>query len=102
MITAEIAGYTLAGNNVCSDCVRDWAEHQLRRESHRFGFGTTTLEDLLNALAGLWDVDREYADSEDFPVPFSYQTAQADVDSAVHYGEPTPHCNCGNDFTGEF
>lgn len=103
MITVEIAGYTFDTENKCPDCVRDWAIAQLRREGYgRFGFDASTTEDLLNTLAGLWDVDRDYADSNDFPVPFSGQQAHTDASHAALDGENAPTCQCGVDFLGEF
>lgn len=103
LITAEIAGYTHDTENKCPDCVRDWVEAQLRREGHgRFGFDGSTTEDLLNSLAGLWDIDRDYVDSNDFPVPFSGQQACTDASWAAFEGQDNPTCTCGNDFLGEF
>lgn len=103
MITVEIAGYTLNAENKCPDCIRDWVEYELRREGHgRFGFDGSTTEELLFMLAGLWEIDRDYADSDDFPVPFSGQQAYTDASRTAFDGEHAPRCQCGNDFLGEF
>jgi hypothetical protein len=107
VITAEIAGYTFNADNYCPECVHIWAIVNLEDENYRPDRPLTqwTTEGLLNVLAALWDVDREYADSNDFPVPFSGQTAEHDLGWALHDGESIPVCagsNCGNDFTGEF
>lgn len=59
-------------------------------------------EALLDVLAGLWDIDRAYADSDDFPVPFSGQQAYTDASHAALDGQAEPRCQCGNDFLGEF
>jgi hypothetical protein len=107
VITAEIAGYTFNIDNYCPECVHIWAVVNLENESYRPDRPLTqwATEELLNVLAALWDVDREYADPEDFPVPFSYAQAESARDRSTHYGDPLPMCagsNCGNDFLGEF
>ena len=103
MITAEIAGYILADDSKCPDCTRDWVVYHLRKEGHgRFGFDASVTEDLLNMFAGLSDVDRDYADSDEFPVPFSGQQAQTDAARAALDGDNAPTCQCGVDFLGEF
>lgn len=107
MITAEIAGYTFNADNYCPECIREWVLFKLGTEGYQspVDISTWTTEGLLNALAALWDVDRDYADSNDYPVPFSGQTAITDKQLAVCDGDPTPRCagnGCHNDFTGEF
>lgn len=99
MIGAEIAGYTHDTENKCVDCVRTWAVKQLQREGYSPVLTEWTTEGLLNALAALWDVDRDYADSDDFPVPFSRQTAETDLSWADHEGASPDRCPCGESFT---
>jgi hypothetical protein len=101
MITAEIAGYTHDTENKCVECVAAWARLNLMNEGYWQTTGKST-EELLSLLAGLWDVDRAYVDSEDFPVPFSGQTAESEADRAILEGSSPETCQCGNDFTGEF
>jgi hypothetical protein len=50
-------------------------------------------EALLNVLALLWDVDREYADPDDFPVPFSRGEAREQTTRAIYEKENPPLCN---------
>jgi hypothetical protein len=104
LITAEIAGYTHDTETKCVECVRTWATRELQREQYwpEGGFSAWSTEGLLNALAALWAVDRDWADSNDFPLPFSGQTAITDKQLAVCDGDPTPRCACGTDFLGEF
>lgn len=104
MITAEIAGYAHDTEFKCDDCVRIWATNELKRAlgSAYFGFYCWTTEDLLHALAGVLELDRDYVDSEDFPVPFSRETAYTDAYRADIDNEPRPVCKCGDDFLGEF
>lgn len=100
MISAEIAGYAHEGENKCTECVWSWALIQLDDMQYRpAGLTTWTSEGLLNALAGLWDVDRDYAESDDFPVPFSGAQANTDASHAAHDGDNAPKCQCGNEFT---
>ncbi len=104
MITSDIAGYNHDTEHKCSECVRTWVIGQLRREfvTSWHGWSGWTTEELLWALAGVQNIDREYADSEDFPVPFSHAQAQTDASWAAHDGDNPPRCTCGNDFMGEF
>lgn len=109
MITTEIAGYTFNDDNYCPECVAGiarqvlwtWVTHAGVLSEHP-EFHTWDAETLLQIWANAEDVDREYADSEDFPVPFSGQTAETDASHAVLDGDSVPTCACGNDFTGEF
>jgi len=104
MITEEIAGYTFNTERFCPECVRVWTRLALMNEGY-WQTSDMDTEGLLNVLAGLWDIDREYADSNDFPVPFSGQTAESERDWSEYMGEPLPVCDgesCGNDFTGGF
>lgn len=108
MITEEIAGYLLnETERYCTDCVHVWAVAQLEREGYTPDKPLTewTTEGLLNVLAALCDVDRDYVDSDNFPVPFSRAQAESDRYRAWHEGSSSPACAgraCGNDFLGEF
>jgi hypothetical protein len=103
MITGEIAGYSFDTENKCVDCIRAWAIAELIKEGHGpsgGGLGKTT-ESLLDLLAGIWDIERSYTDSEDFPVPFSDQQAETDRGWALHDGVSPSTCdtpNCGESF----
>lgn len=101
MITVEIAGYTFDTENWCPECMAAWARLRLMDEGYWQTTGKTT-EELLTLLAGLLDIDRDCADSDEFPVPFSGQQAETDASRAAFDGEHAPRCQCGNDFTGEF
>lgn len=101
LITAEIAGYSFEGDNKCPACTAAWARLALMVEGCWQTSGKST-EELLSLLAALWDVDRDSADPEDYPVPFSGQTALTAASMAVHDNDPTPRCNCGDNFMGEF
>jgi hypothetical protein len=103
MIFAEIAGYTYKAELKCRECTYTYALVALHDMGYNPpGITAWTVEGLLNALAALEGVDREYVDSEDFPVPFSGQQAEHDAGWAAHEGETPPRCQCGNDFLGEF
>jgi hypothetical protein len=101
LITAEIAGYSFNTENKCPECIAAWSRLALMDEGYWKTTGKTT-EELLSLLAGLWGVDRDYVDSNDFPVPFSGHTAKSEADRAVLEGSSPETCQCGNDFTGEF
>lgn len=107
MITADIAGYTFNDHNFCVECTHVWAIAALERESYRPDKPLTewTTEGLLNVLAALCDVDRDYAESDNFPVPFSRTEAMADRDRSLLDDDLPVLCAgraCGNDFLGEF
>ena len=99
MITAEIAGYTLAAENHCADCMGDIARAHVRAVG---GATDCDTEAAIALWAAMESVDREYADSEDFPVPFSIEQARHDAEWAEHERDSIPRCKCGNDFLGEF
>ena len=109
MIKVEIAGYTFNGDKYCADCIAamvrqvlwNWTTHVGVLSEHP-EFHTWDAETLLQLWANAENVDREYADSEDFPVPFSGQTAKTNQSWADHEQTGVLRCQCGNDFLGEF
>jgi len=104
LITVDIAGYTFDDMNKCIDCAESWVVAGLVKEGHdRHTLETAyTVEELFNLYAGYVGIDRAYADSNDFPVPFSCEQAQTDASWATHDSDNPPRCTCGNDFMGEF
>ena len=102
-------GYEFEGHRYCPDCTARIARFVLFNWmtakgclSDRPDFYTLTAEQLLTLWANAEDVDRSEADSEEFPVPFDIETAQADSDRDRLMQEPQERCECGEPFTEEF
>jgi hypothetical protein len=109
MHKSEIAGYEFRGDKLCPQCVADMARVVLANWMGATGLLSDSpewfsldAETMLTIWANAEDVDREYADNDDFPVPFSFQDANKADAHATYDGDPLPRCKCGDDFCGGF
>ena len=94
MADCVVAGYTYHAERRCRDCMRAIA----RAELIALGFNTESwaemaTESMLTTWASLIDYDRQYADSDEFPVPFSYTVAEHEAEWAAHDGDSHPRCD---------
>jgi hypothetical protein len=109
LIKQEIAGYEYRGDKHCPQCIADMARVVLANWATATGvlsdspeWFSLDAETMLTAWANAEDVDRDNADQEDFPVPFSYAQANTADSHARIDGDPLPRCECGDDFCGGF
>lgn len=101
MILNDIAGYTFNGEYKCFDCVESWVVGGLIKQGYNQHTLETayTIEDQLNEFADYVGIDRDYVDSNVFPVPFSRARAETEASWAAYEGDNAPRCQCGNEFT---